>query len=111
MLDNVFWTKQKEKTIKQLQSLLDGKINKEVDSINSYFASMIRPKNFIGTNNEELRYDKSFEKNCVILGQYYNKPVKDSTTREYFTLLDYYNTMLKEQRRAEKKVKHGRATY
>ena len=70
---------------------------------------MIKPKNFIGAGNEELRYDKSFEKNCVILGQYYNKPVKECTTREYFTLLDYYNNMLKDQQRANRK--HGRATH
>lgn len=57
----------------------------------------------MGANNEELRYDKSFEKNCVILGQYYNKPVKECTTREYFTLLEYYNNLLKEQRRPIKK--------
>jgi len=64
---------------------------------------MVKPKNFAGKENEELRYDKSFEKNCVVLGQYYNKPVKECTTREYFTLLDYYNEQLKQSRR-------GRAT-
>ena len=107
VLDNVFWSKQKEKYIKLLQELIDG-VDHGADDIDRYFASMIRPKNFIGRENEELRYDKSFEKNCIILGQYYNKPVKECTTREYFTLLDYYNNLLKEQRRAEKK--RGRAT-
>lgn len=89
--------------------MIDGKPS-GVSEIDKYFASMIKPKNFVGTNNEELRYDKSFEKNCVLLGQYYNKPVKECTTREYFTLLEYYNQLLKEQRRPEKK-KHGRAAH
>jgi len=108
VLDNIFWAKQKEKNIRLLQELIDGKPSKTED-IDKYFAGMIRPKNFIGNNNEELRYDKSFEKNCIILGQYYNKPVKECTTREYFTLLDYYNNLLKEQQRANRK--HGRATH
>lgn len=101
-MDNVFWLKQKEKNIRLLKSLIDG-TRDTAEDIDRYFASMIRPKNFIGINNDELRYDKSFEKNCIILGQYYNKPVKDCTTREYFTLLDYYNNLIKEQNRPTKK--------
>ena len=46
-------------------------------------------KNFYGKDSEELKYDKDFEMNCIFLSQYTNKPVKESTTREYFTLMKY----------------------
>ena len=46
-------------------------------------------KNFYGKDSEELKYDKDFEMNCIFLSQYTNKPVKECSTREYFTLMKY----------------------
>ena len=40
---------------------------------------------------DELRYDKDFEKNCIILAHLSNEPVEKASVRRYFTLLEYYN--------------------
>jgi len=64
---------------------------------------MIKPKNFYGRENYELRYDKSFEKNCIILASYSNKDVKKCTTKEYFALLEHHNKQIKSQRREKSK--------
>ena len=48
-------------------------------------------KNFMGAGNEELKYDKDFEMNCIVLGKHSNKPVKDSTVKEYFSLIKYFD--------------------
>ena len=40
---------------------------------------------------DELKYDRDFEMNCIVLGKHSNKPVKGSTTKEYFALINYVN--------------------
>jgi len=99
----VFWQKQKEKNIKLLNALITGEEDPSVAKIDEYFALYVKPKNFYGSGSEELKYDKSFEQNCIVLSQYSNKSVKDCTVREYFTLIDHFNKILKEQRRNQKK--------
>ncbi len=74
----------------------------DTERIDNYFASQIKPKTFYGRRNEELLYEKSFEQNCILLAQYSNESVKDSTTKEYFALIDYYNKMAREQPRNKK---------
>lgn len=56
---------------------------------------MIKPKNFYGPKNEELRHHKSFEKNCIVLAEYANKQVKECNTKEYFALLEHHNKIVK----------------
>ncbi len=102
MLSLQFWIKQKEKNVKLLKSIISGKEDPSIDKIDQYFAMFIKPKNFYGPQSEELRYDKSFEQNCIVLSQYANKAVKNSTTKEYFALLNHHNSIIKEQRRGQK---------
>ena len=102
ILSVIFWQKQKEKNIKLLEALISGKEDPSINKIDKYFAYYIKPKNFHGPGSDELKYDKSFEQNCIVLAQYSNKPVKDCTTKEYFALIDHFNKLLKEQRRGQK---------
>lgn len=96
----VYWEKQKERIIGQFEEIINPGTGKEtIRRIDEYFGSIIKVKNFTGSGNEELKYDQSFEKNCIILSQYSNKPVKNCTTKEYFTLIEYYNYLVKQQRR------------
>ena len=85
-----------------MECIVSGKPDPSIEKIDEYFGTMIKPKNFYGPGNVELRYDKSFEQNCIVLSQYSNKPVKYCTTKEYFALLDHWNKLIKE-RRGEKK--------
>jgi len=98
----VFWEKQKEKNLKQLESIISGKEDPSIEKIDEYFGSMIKPKNFYGPQNEELRHDKSFEKNCILLAQYSNTDVKICTTKEYFALIEHHNNIIKAHRREKK---------
>ncbi len=82
-----------------LESIISGKEDPSIKKIDDYFAYYIKPKNFYGRQSAELKYDKSFEQNCIVLAQYSNKQVKDSTTKEYFALIDHWNKIVKENRR------------
>lgn len=46
---------------------------------------------------DEIRYENGFEQNCIILSKFINQPVKTLTTKEYFTLIQYYNEQLKKR--------------
>ena len=91
----------KQRTLKELDALLDPSldISKDIEGANRYFASLINPQSFTGEDNYELRYDKDFEMNCIILAEYTRQPVKTLTVKEYFTLVQYYN----KQQKAKKK--------
>jgi len=100
VLSTAFWTKMKERSIKICQAIIDGKdIEDEMSAADRYFATLISPKRFTGTDNEELRYDKFFEKNCIMLAGLINQPVKQLTTKEYFSLITFYNDKQKDGRR------------
>ena len=60
-------------------------------------------KNFHGRESEELRYDKGFEENCILLASHSNKAIKDHTVREYFALIRYVNNQNKKQRAGPQK--------
>ena len=51
----------------------------------------MRVKDFMGKRNEELKYDSDFEMNCIVLGKHSNRPVKESSTKEYFSLIKYFD--------------------
>jgi hypothetical protein len=84
----------KQRILKLLSSIIE---NKEIDleSDDKYFASLIHPKRLTGRHSDEIRYEHGFENNCIILGKFINQPVKTLTTKEYFTLIGYYNAQNK----------------
>jgi len=45
----------------------------------------------MGDQSDELKYDRDFEMNCIVLGKMSNKPVKECTVKEYFSLIRYFN--------------------
>ena len=58
---------------------------------------MISPKKLTGKHNDEISYEQWFDQNCIILGKFINQPVKTLTTKEYFTLIRYYNEQTKKR--------------
>lgn len=86
------WRQQKQRVINQLKAIIEGvDYSEEIEKIDAITRKNTKIKNFYGAQSEELKYDKDFEQNCIILGQYSVKPVKECTVREYFSLLQYVN--------------------
>jgi hypothetical protein len=82
----------KQRTLKELDALLDQDVDlvKEYSEANRFFATLFTPLSFIEDDNYELRYEKEFEQNCIVLAEYTRQPVKTLTVKEYFTLVQYY---------------------
>ena len=97
-----FWQTYKKRLLKELDGLLGADVAHDIKEIERYMATFIEPKEFIGPASYELKYDADFEKNCIVLSEYTNKPVKVLTTKEYFSLLQYHNQLLKERQKKGK---------
>ncbi len=80
----------------------DVDLTEENRGINQYFARQIKPKDFMGEYSAEVKFEKAFETNCILLSEYANKPVKELTTKEYFTLLAFRNEKLRHGRQSNK---------
>ena len=84
------WRQQKQKIINTLTGIIEGcDYSEENDKIDRVIARSMKIKNFYGRDSEELKYNKDFELNCIVLGKDYAKPVKECTVREYFALIKY----------------------
>lgn len=79
--------------MKILQGIIGGyDTDKEIEDTDKYFVSLIRPKKLTGKYTDEIRYEHGFETNCIVLSKFINQPVKTLTTKEYFSLIQFYNT-------------------
>jgi hypothetical protein len=86
----------KQRTLKVLEGILKNvNVDAELEKTDKYFASLIRPKKLTGKQTDEIRYEQSFELNCIVLSKFINQPVKTLSTREYFTLIGHYNKQTK----------------
>jgi len=102
VLSTAFWSKMREKAMKQCDNILSG-IEEDLSAADRYFSTLIMPKSF-SEGKEELIYDKNFEKNCIMLTSLSNQPVKMMSTKEYFALITYYND---NGRKSDKKGRHN----
>lgn len=77
------------KTLEAISS--GGDVAHEERETDKYLASLVRPKMLTGKYTDEVRYEHSFEANCIVLSKFINQPVKSLTTKEYFALIEHYN--------------------
>jgi hypothetical protein len=92
VLTVAFWAKMKEKGLKYAEEITTGKdLHEEIEKMDDHIVRFIDIKSFSGKENEELRIDKYFEKNCILLTSLSNQPVKELSTKEYFALIQHYN--------------------
>lgn len=102
-LSQSYWRQQKQKIVAQLKSIIDGvDRSEEIEKIDKLTSNQIKVKDFMGNESEEVKYDKQFEQNCIILAPYTNQPVKTLTVKEYFNLIKFVNDKTKADRSARK---------
>ena len=102
-ISNSFWQKQKEKIVNDLRMIIeDIDLTDNQNKINKYFSRQIKPKDFMSEQSDEVKHERAFEKNCVILSEYTNKPVREMNTKEYFTVLAIHNERIRHGRQSHK---------
>ena len=63
----------------------------ENEKIDMSIVRTMKIKDFMGRQNDELKYDRDFEMNCIVLGKHSVRPVKECTVKEYFSLIKYFD--------------------
>ena len=69
--------------------------NEKLKEIERRLLELSRPKNFIGNQSEEIKFEKNFQALCHGLNSHTNKDVKKMSVLEVYTLME----MLKKQER------------
>ena len=85
------------RAMKILRGIIEGQ-EVNLEETDKYFSTLIRPKKLTGKYTDEIRYEHSFESNCILLSKFINQPVKSLSTTEYFSLIEYYNSIVKKNK-------------
>lgn len=98
----------KNRTLLVLDSIIEGTDNSEqIEFIDTTMLSMHSPKQFIGSESIEVKYDKQFESTCLFIAQKTNLDAKKMTVLQFYNAVDN----IKQQAEAEsKKLKRTKGT-
>ena len=78
-----------------MDEIIEDKDNsKEIEEVNQYFRSQIKPKKFSGKESIELETERDFERMCIVLQSYTYQKVKTLTVKEFYSLIVF----IKEQK-------------
>jgi len=85
-----YYQKVRELKEAELEEIAFGTdITKRVESIEAYFAEMIKPASFDGAGSIERGYELQFEETCHFLSKHTNKDPKKLSVKEFYSLLKY----------------------
>lgn len=89
-------SKRKKRLLSTLDELINEKSNQEeIQDIDDFIFSMIRPKNYSGETGFIKRYKKSYEDMSFILSQHTSINPKKMTTLEYFNSWEIVKKQMK----------------
>lgn len=94
------YAKLKMKLQFQLQGIIEDKdYAEQISELDEFLFGMHKPKNFIGKESEEIKYDKQFESACMIISQ------KTGMNAKQMTVLEFYNTLVNIQKQIDSEKK------
>lgn len=95
----------KRRTMCVLNNIIEGESeerNAEIERITTDLLTYSKPMIFSGSNNQEIIYDKNFERMCATLSQYLHIDPKKYTVMEFYNAFEYVKDMLKAKEKAYK---------
>ena len=100
------YSKLKMRLLLQLREVVEDEDNTlEIAEIDKFLFNLRKPKNFIGKESEEIKYDKQFESACMIISQ------KTGMNAKSMTVLEFYNTLINLQKQSEDEKKAYKRNY
>lgn len=94
----------KRRTLLVLERLAGRDTRDDVAKIDEYILSLVQPQRYDGAAGMEVRFIKSFEEACTVLGQYISRNPKEMTVLEYFNALEVIRAQSKTREKQQKKV-------
>lgn len=91
-----YYDRLRQRVLYQLDYIITGTSHdKEVDGIDEYLLTFIKPKLFSGKNSVEIRYDKQFDEMCVYLSHELGVKPKELTVMEFYNAIEYLKKVKK----------------
>lgn len=86
-----YYDRLRKRTLLVLQGIVEGigGVQGDIDRLTDDLLVWSRPAEFEGRENAEVRYDKQFEKICVVMAQNLHTDPKRYTVQEYFSAYEY----------------------
>lgn len=98
-----YFDKLKIRTLLALQNIIKGETQErqnEIDRITTDLITYNKPRPFSGVDNQEVQYDKNFERMCATLCQHIHIEPKKNTVMEFYNAFEYVRDMLKAKAKA-----------
>lgn len=94
----------RKRTLLQLEEIKDGKNReKQIEKLDLEIALYNRPKCFYGPKSVEVRYDKDFDKMCLLLSKELNIKVSEISVQTFYNSFDYLKEVAKARNKAAEK--------
>lgn len=94
----------RKRALLQITSIVKGEDKKEeIESIDKRIHSMHAPKGFMGSESEEIRFDKQFEDMCLLMAKEFGGGIKKFTTMEFYTAYERLTRQYKEMKKLSRK--------
>ena len=88
----------------QLAMIVRGVDNTaEIAEVTKKILAMQNPKNFDGSDSEEIRFDKQFEDMCLIMAKEFGGGIKNFTTMEFYTAFERMTKNYESQKKINRK--------
>lgn len=103
-----FYDRLRRRTLMQLKAIIDGDYNEreaEISKMTEQLITFAKPFVFEGEDNAEIRYDKEFEKMCLLLSQQLHIDPKAMTVLEFYNAFEFLQEMIAEHQKAAKTLR------
>lgn len=101
--DKEVYDKIKARTLLVLDNIINGSNNNEqLELLDNALLNLYSPKCFIGSDSDEIKYDKQFENTCLLIAQKTNLDAKKMTVLQFYNAID----SIKQQAEAELKMRN-----
>lgn len=92
----------RKRAMLQLSEMIDGEDNKEaIEKVTNEIMSRQNPKNFEGSESEEIKFDKQFEDMCLAMSKEFGGMVKGYSVMEFYSA---YSRLDKQQEEIKKRL-------
>lgn len=98
-----YYDELRRRTLLVLDAVINGEDERkaaELDRVTMELLLYNKPRSFGGSENMEVKYDKQFERMCLMLSQYLNIDPKCYTVLEYYNAFEYIREEIKNKSKA-----------
>lgn len=96
----------RRRAILQLGEIVKGEDNSEkIKVLTQEIYNMQSPKEFMGEENDEIKFDKQFEDMCLLMAKEFGGGIKKYTTMEFYTAYERLLRQFNESRKIRNKRK------